>query len=196
MTASEYLSSQPLITRRLFALLLLIAVGTGVWEGFILPAGRLFLSQDVWRTTVVRDLGYNRGIVATEPQAREQLQVLRAASTWQRLFQDSPLGANEQLKAEVAQALNAAAAVTLHLTSLPAQDEGGLRKYGLRAVATLDAGQLKLFLDALRARSHYLRVEQLAVTAPPMQSPDSNPTLQLKADIFGYASTPGRRAAK
>jgi hypothetical protein len=196
MTASEYLSSQPLITRRLFAVLLLIAVGAAAWEGFILPVGRLVLSQDNWRSTAMRELGYDRGVVATERQAHDQLQALRAASTRGSLFQDSSLGPNEQLKAEVAQALNTTGAATVHLTSLPAEEEGGLRKYGLRIIATVDAGQLKRFLETLRARSHYLRVEQLALTAPLMQSPNDNPPLQLKADIFGYANAPARRATK
>jgi len=162
----------------------------------MLPVGRLVLSQDAWRTTAMRELGYNRGVVVTERQAHDQLQVLRAASTWRSLFQSSALDPSEQLKAEVAQALSATGAATVHLTSLPAEDEGGLRKYGLRIIATLDAGQLKHLLDALRARSHYLRVEQLALTAPLMQSPDGNPPLQLKADIFGYANAPAQRAAK
>jgi Type II secretion system (T2SS), protein M subtype b len=196
MTASEYLSSQPLVTRRIFAVLLLIAVCMSAWWGFMLPIGRLFTSQDLWRTTAIRELGYNRGVVATESDARNQLQVLRTPSTWQRFFQDGSLGPNEQLKAEIEQALNASGAGSVRLTSLPAQSDGVLRKYGLRVVATVDAGQLKRFLDALRARSHYLRVEQLALNAPLRQAANENPPLQLKADIFGYANTPASRAAR
>jgi hypothetical protein len=187
MTASEYLSSQPLITRRLFALLLLGVVGTLAWEGLILPLGQLMLSQDEWRSAAIRYLGYNRGLVATESQARQQLKVLRSASTWRGLFDSDSLGANEQLRAEVALALNVTGAAAMSLTSLPAESEGGLRRYALRVVANLDAGQLRHFLSALRARPHYLRIEQLALTAPLMQSPDDNPSLQFKADIFGYA---------
>jgi hypothetical protein len=194
MTASEYLSSQPLFTRRLFAVLLLIAVVVGAWQGLMLPVGRLVLSQDTWRTTATQKLSYNRGVVETGPQAHNELQVLRTAPIWRSLFQGGSLPPPEQLKTEVAQALNATGAATVRLTSLPAQDEGGLRKYGLRVVATLDAGQLRHFLDALRARPHYLRVEQLALTAPLMQSPNVNPPLQLRADIFGYTTGPARAA--
>ena len=194
MTVSEYLSSQPLFTRRLFALLLLTAVVVGAWQGVMLPVGRLVLSQDTWRTTAMQKLSYNRGVVETGPQAHNELQALRNASIWRRLFQGGTLAPTEQLKTEVAQVLNATGASTVRLTSLPAQDEGGLRKYGLRVVATLDAGQLRHFLDALRGRPHYLRVEQLALTAPLMQSPNVNPPLQLRADIFGYTTGPARAA--
>jgi len=187
MTASEYLSAQPVVTRRLFALLLLSVVAVVGWQAIALPVGQLILSQESWRENAVRQLAYTRGIVATESQAREQLQKLHATSTWHRLFQDSSVGSGDQLKAEVAQALNAAGATTLHLTSLPAENEGSLRKFGLRVVATLDAGQLRRFMESLRARSHYLRVDQLSLTSPLVQSPNINSPLQLKADIFGYS---------
>jgi hypothetical protein len=187
MSASEFLSTQPVFTRRLFAFLLLIVVVAVVWQAIVLPVGQLILSQDAWRSGAVRQLGYDRGIVATEAQAREQLQQLQAAPRWRSLFQDSPVGPNDQLKTDVAQALSATGAATLHLTSLPAENVGGLCKYGLRVVATLDAGQLKNFLVALRTRAHYLRVEQISLTAPIMQTPNTNPPLQLKVDIFGYA---------
>jgi hypothetical protein len=206
MNASEFLSTQPVFTRRLFALLLLIVVVAVVCQAIVLPVGQLILSQDAWRSGAVRQLGYDRGIVATGPRAREQLQQLQSAPSWRSLFQDNPVGPNDQLKTEVAQALSATGAATLHLTSLPAENAGGLRKYGLRVVATLDAGQLKNFLVALRTRAHYLRVERLSLTAPIVQSPNSNPPLQLKVDIFGYAKagavnagsarTPARRASQ
>ena len=189
MTASEYLSSQPVVTRRLFALLLFIVVVAVGWQAVVFPMGQVLLSQNVWREGAVRRLGYSRGIVATESQAKDQLQKLHAAPIWHSLFQDGSAGASDQLKSEVAQALSTVGASALHLTTLPAENEGGLRKYGLRVVATLDAGQLKRFLDALRARAHYFRVEELSVTAPLMQSPNTNPALQLKADIFAYAVT-------
>jgi len=185
MTASEYLSSQPIVTRRLFALLLLLVIVVGAWQGFVVPAGQLIRSQDSWRTAATEKLGYSRGVVASEAQARNQLQAVRTTSAWRGFLTNSDLASNE-LKNELTQALTGAGATGVRIASLPAQNEGGLRKFGARIVATADADQLKQFLAALRARPRYLRVEQITVTAPLVQSPDGNPAVQLKADIFGY----------
>jgi hypothetical protein len=47
--------------------------------------------------------------------------------------------------------------------------------------------QLRGFLGQVNSLSRFVRIERLSITAPPMQSPQENPTLNVTFDVFGFA---------
>ena len=188
MRAVEYVIAQRATARRAFAVVLL-AIGVDLaWFGLVVPARTLALSQDAWREAARSDLARSRGAAAIESEVRERLRGLATAPIWQRLYDNKQANdADVALGQDVTRLANAAG-LTLHsLTSVPAANEGLLRKHGVRLAASLSIDQLRQLIAALRAHPRYIRVERLSVAAPQVQPPDRNPVLEIKVDLCGYS---------
>mgnify|MGYP003781749401 CR=1 FL=1 len=160
--------------------------------GIIWPAWHIYQSQIEWRGQATQLLAQRRGIAAIETAVRTQLEALPNHPSWQKLFHTTGEGtAVIALQTEVNSALNGARVRPQSFAPLEVMQAGPLRKVGLRIVAPMTIDQLGDVLIRVEALTHWVRIEQLSVNAPPVQSAQENPTLIVTMDAVGYAIDAG-----
>jgi hypothetical protein len=190
MTVAERLSALPPARRQMIALAILSGALAIAWYVGLKPLHRLLTSQTVWREEVRQDLAEERGKAAIESQVSGQLQSLKGAPLWRSFYAGST---EEQANAEIQEdlrALSAASGVSaVALTPLPTKEYSEYIAHGAHLNAAMTAEQLKRFSVALRAASHFLRVERFAASAPQTQLRDQNAQLNVAMDIYGYSRT-------
>jgi Tfp pilus assembly protein PilO len=193
MTLAEKIASRPLRLRRLLALLATLALVAMIWNLLLLPIAWVAASQERWRLEVSTHLARDKGHAALEADIRAQLAALPAASAWNHFYKIAPgEDAQARLQRDVTSLCAAAGAVVQAVVPLPAADEHGLVRTGIRITTTVTADQLKALVGLIRDHPQYLRVEQLSVSAPQIQTAQQNPSLLVTLEVFGYSYPAGR----
>jgi hypothetical protein len=151
-----------------------------IWHGY--------QEQNEWRATAAHALARQRGLAAIEAAVRARLDALPKLQIWQRLYRANAQGAAVMtLQSDVNSALAASNARPQTFAPIAITETGPLRKVGLRIVASMTIDQLRAFLMQTERLAHFVRIEQLVVSAPPNQTPQTNPPLVVTMDIFGFA---------
>lgn len=188
MRIVAHLNRLPPRVQRILALLVGPAALVLVWAGVIWPIWHAYQAQVQWRATAVQSLAQRRGLAEIETVVRAQLDALPRFQSRQKLYRTAgDASAITALQSEINAALNSVQARPQTLAPLEATQVGPLRKIGLRIVAPMTIDQLKEVLLRIGELTHFMRVEQLIVNAPPAQSPQENPTLVVTMDVVGYA---------
>jgi hypothetical protein len=188
MTLTQRLDRQPLAVRRGAALSLLIAVVLTGWFLIFEPLRFVVTSQQEWRAEVRQTIGRSRGLAAMTFDLQKAVDELASLPAWTRFYRVARgTDGGALIHRDVASLCSDVGATILSLTPLPSRKEGELDKIGVRFSATMTADQLKAFIVRLRAFPQYLRTEEMSISAPQMQSPETNPTLTVTLELFGYA---------
>jgi hypothetical protein len=188
MTLAERIDGQPMIVRRVFALLSVLLAVALILYGVIDPIRYVVRSQESWRTAVRAQLARDRGIASIGPKVREELLSLSTAPIWNRFYAaEGKADATQFIQRDVLSLCTAVRATIQSATPLPAVDAIGLRSGGVRIVASMSVDQMKEFFEKVRAHPQYLRVQRLSVSAPQSQSQNMNPVLSVTMDIAGYS---------
>jgi len=190
MTLTDRISSRSLRVRNAVALLMIPAMALLVWSLVILPLSWVATSQEHWRAEVRAELAEAKGRALTLDAVRKRLANLPSESVWQRFYPaENGADGGAALQRDVTTLSMGAGLATRSITLLPSQPQGRLMTYTARLAASGTAEQLQAFATSLRGHPRYLRVEQLKVTAPQVQSSDENPVLSITLDISGFART-------
>lgn len=184
MSIAEQLSKLPPRAQRAIAVLLIPATLMLTHVLVVWPIWHMYQSQVQWREDAARLLAQRRGMSEIAAVVRERLDTLPQLQIWQRLFRTTAVVA---LQAEVNSALTGARARPQSFEPLETKPLGPLQKIGVRIVAPMTIDQLRDVLVRIEGLSHLVRIEQLLINAPPLQSPDQNPTLVVTMDVVGYA---------
>jgi len=188
MRIAERLNKLPTQVQRAVAVLLLPAALVLIIAGVIWPMWQVSQSQAQWRDDATQLLAQRRGLGDIEAAVRHQLEALPNLQSWQRLFRTTAgTSAVIAVQTEISTALSDAGARPQSFVPLEIAQLGPLRKVGLRIVAPMTIDQLRVVLVRIEGLTVLLRIEQLLVNAPPVQSADQNPTLVVTMDVVGYA---------
>jgi hypothetical protein len=186
---ADHISELPPRLQRALALLFIPAVFCIVWAGLIWPVSRVCHAQGTWRATAATLLARQRGLAEIEPTVREQLDALPRLTSWQRLYPAGEQGsAVLVLQSDISAALSAAQVRPQSFVPIEPSQSGGLRKVGLRVAAPMTIDQLRAFLGQAVLLPHFVRIEQLLVSSPSVQSAQENPILTVTLDIFGFVA--------
>jgi hypothetical protein len=181
------LNKLPLRLQRILALRVVPAALLAIWTGVLWPIWHAYEAQVHWRATAARTLARQRGLAGIEKAVHAQLDALSRLKSWQRLYRASPDGsAIVALQTDISEALTASHARAQNFAPIGTTQSGSLRKVGLRVVASMTIDQLREFLRQAGELTHFVRIEQLVINAPPVQSPQENPPFTVTLDIFGF----------
>ena len=122
------------------------------------------------------------------PTLRSRLKALPDAPIWQRFYPDgASANAGTAFREDIARYASVAGVTVESIAPLPATEQFGLRRLGMRMSAVMTIEQLTHFLTQLRTSPRYLRVDTLRVVAPQVQMKNGNERLLAQLQIFGYA---------
>ena len=188
MTLADRLSQWPAARQRALALLLLAAGVALLWVVIAGPARWLLVSQTEWRARVREDLATSRGNVALAPQLQKQLLEVRGAAVWQAFYATRDgRDAATQMQRDLTTLAAAAGVGPPTFASLSDRDQPEYLGRGVRLSASMTAAQLRAFSAALRASTHFLRVEHFSASAPQVQAKNENPPLAVTMEVYGYS---------
>jgi hypothetical protein len=188
MTLMARIGARPPVQRRILAIGLLVATVGLVWGGVLAPLTWVVDSQDEWRDDVRHDLARAMGEASTEPELRRQVAAIPAEPIWAKFYEtQNGQDASQLVQRDVLRAGAGSGVKIEGIVPLPKVEEVGLVGFGIRFTTTLSAGQLKQFIDALRANVGYLRVERLTITAPQVQRADENALLTVTMEVYGFS---------
>jgi hypothetical protein len=194
MTLADRIVAQPAPTRRALALLLAATMAAASIAA-VHAIFSIVSSQESWRSTARKALAQDRGIAANDSQVRGALDSLSSAPTLKRFYAPSADTDGAQLVQRDVVSLGTLVGAGIQSTAaLPTVEDVQLRVHGVRLVASMSIDQLKDFIARIRAHANYLRVQELNISAPQVQTPDVNPPLTVTVTILGY-SRPQPRAS-
>lgn len=177
--------------RRLIAVGLLALALAIVVRGIAVPVAALLTGQRAGIAQQEAVLERYRRAAARRSAVERQLamlsQDLRAADVFLAPGMDSVVAA--QLQNQVKAVIERSGAVMQTAQVLPAQDEGGFRRIGLRVRLTAGVNALNRTLHALEAGKPYLFLDNVDIGAQQIRKRGENDTDTLFSalfDVFGY----------
>jgi len=188
MTLADRIMQRSAVVRRSLAILLLLAAAILGWQSLILPVRALLTSQQRWRVQVRSALAIARGRAAEVPALQGSLKALPEAPIWRRFYPDGDsANAATILREDITHCAAVAGVTVRSIAPLPATEQRGLRRLGVKISAAMTIGQLTDFLTKLRESPRYLRVDAMSVVAPQIQMNSGNHRLLVRLQIWGYA---------
>lgn len=180
------------LARRLIAVGLLVLVVAAALRLVVLPIAAAILDQ---RAEIAEQrilLERYRRIAARAPVVEAQLaalgEELRAAEAFLAPGPDSVVAA--ELQNRVKRVIEASGAVMQSAQVLPAQDEGGFRRIGLRVRLSAGIGALTRTIHALEAGTPYLFLDNVDIGAQQIRKRgerDAETVFSALFDVFGYS---------
>lgn len=187
MSVADRLSQWPAWWQRVLALLILLAGITLFWVAMARPVRWVMGSQSEWRSDARVELAIARGMMAREPKLRQQLADVRGSPVWQAFYVASdPHQATTLIERDLTTLAAAAGTGPLTFTPLSDRDQPESLGRGVRLTGSMTAAQLRTFAAALRTSTHFLRVERLIASTPQRQERDSNPSIAVTMEVYGY----------
>jgi len=187
MSAVTWLSGQSVLTRRLIAIAVLIAILVTAWIGIVVPLEAMAQGQRAWLSRTRYAIARDRGLIAAQASLREKLASIAHSPLPAKLY---PPGPKDTLlaavQADVGSLLRSAGASTQTITSLPLTSDRYFERAGVRATMSLTVDQLRRLLERLRENPRLIRLEDLIVDAPQTQTGGENPPLAITMSLFGY----------
>jgi Tfp pilus assembly protein PilO len=185
----------PRSSRRVLALMMLPILALLAWIAAVQPLLTIYESQQAWRAEARQLLAFSKRSVAALAQLQQQIAALRGSPLWSSLYRAEPgSGVAAALQSDVGALLAAAQANVQALAPVRSVEVGALRQIGIQVVASMRIDQLQQFMTAAAAHQRYLRIGQLTVTAPQIQSATENPLLSVEMEVHGF-EIPDKEAA-
>lgn len=187
MSVADGLSQWPAWRQRALALLILAVGATFFWLAIARPMHWILGSQSQWRSDAGEELAAARGKVAREPKLRQQLADVQSSPLWQAFYTASdPHQVTPLIERDLSTLAAAAGTGPLTFAPLSDRDQADYQGRGVRLTGSMTAAQLRVFAAALRASTHFLRVERLIASTPQKQERDSNPSIAVTMEVYGY----------
>lgn len=188
MILADRMIAMPSPARKAIALALVPLAVAVVWVCLVMPAHWITTSQSEWRMDASRELARARGRAQSLESLRQEAANFPQAHIWQRSYGLSGEGGANAVQRDVAALAASTSLTTQSIAPLPAEEEGPLTGFVVRASLRGTAGQMKAFLLQLKQHPRYLRARRIVVSAPQTQRSDENPDLEIALDIVGYAA--------
>ena len=187
MSIGDRLRALPERMQRWLALLLVPAIVIALLAGVMWPLRQAYEAQLAWRANATQRLARLRGLSAIEPAVRAQLETVRAAPAWQRLYRsERASSAVAALQSDINTVLAAVGAYPQSFTPLESTQTGTLQRIALQISVPLTVAQLRDVLQRAASLPHLVRIEELLITAPLTQSATENALLQVTMDVAAY----------
>jgi len=153
-------------------------------------------AQQDWRSHASRMLAQTKSAAQVQVHLDQQLLVVNTSALWPKLYGSSTSGGSAALlQSDVSNLLGSAQVSVQSLAPIPSTPMAEFTQIGVRLTASMRIDQLKSFLAAATIHTHYLRVGQLTVVSPQMQTAADNPPLAVTMDVYGYELAANRGPA-
>jgi hypothetical protein len=177
------------IQRRSIAIGLLGVALVLLWFGLIEPVANYFRHSADQRGADLNSLSRDRALVAQDGSTETTLTALKGSPRWARFYETQKADkAVLQMQADLREVFKAPNNPT-SMTAVPVVVEGPLTRIATKITLSLTIDQLTESLARLHSHAQLLRIEALMIQAPDYQAPDTNPTLNIQAEIVGFMAT-------
>lgn len=174
--------------RRLMALFVVPALLFLAGLAALLPIQHAWQDQQNWRQETQQLLLEASTAPVLKMALKQQIEAVRASQLRSKFYPSGgAMGAGALLQGDVDALITAVQASSRTLAPIPVAEDSSLLRHGVRVTASLRIDQLQDLFNRLAQHGRLLRVEQLTVVAPQMQTPDENPPLAISMDVYGYA---------
>jgi Type II secretion system (T2SS), protein M subtype b len=177
------------IQRRGIAIGLLGVALVLLWLGLIDPVANYFRHSADQRGADLNSLSRDRALVAQDRSTETTLTALKGSPRWARFYETQKADkAVLQMQSDLREVFKAPNNPT-SMTAVPVVVEGPLTRIATKITLSLTIDQLTESLARLHSHAQLLRIEALMIQAPDYQAADTNPTLNIQAEIVGFMVT-------
>jgi hypothetical protein len=177
------------VQQRCVALALLGIAVALLWLGLFDPIASYFRHSSDQRVAALNALSRDRALVSQDSRTDKMLTALRASPRWARFYEtQKPDKAVLQMQSDLREVFKVPNNPT-SMTAVPVSVEGPLTRIATKITLSLTIDQLTESLSRLNSHAQLLRIESLTIQAPDYQTPDTNPTLSIQAEIAGFMIT-------
>jgi hypothetical protein len=175
--------------RRFLAVGILAAVVLLAWGAMVDPLFRYLQASADDRETDLRALSRDQALIKTDSEVSKALAELAQSPRWTRLYASQKADkATLQMETDLRELISTPNNPT-SMVAEPAIAKGPLTRIAVKVTLTMPIDQLAGTLERLQTYSKLLQIESMTVQGPDYQSPNSNPTLGIQAEIVGYMLT-------
>lgn len=196
MTLADRCAALPTTARRLLALFVIPLILVALCVALLVPARQAWLAQQEWRQETRELLSAAAAAPELQTALERQIESVRRSHLREKFYPtDGVLGAAAMLQADVDLLMSSLQVPSRTIAPIPSTETESLVRHGVRLSASLRINQLQDLLNRISQHPRLIRVDQLTVVAPQMQSPEDNPPLAVSMDIYAYALTPDPASA-
>jgi hypothetical protein len=178
------------IQQRCIAIALLGVALVLLWLGLIDPVANYFRHNADQRGADLNSLSRDRALVSQDSSIETTLAALKGSPRWARFYETQKADkALLQMQTDLREVFKAPNNPT-SMTAVPVVVEGSLTRIATKITLSLTIDQLTESLARMNAHAQLLRIEALTIQAPDYQAADTNPTLNIQAEIVGFMVTP------
>jgi Type II secretion system (T2SS), protein M subtype b len=168
---------------RVFAFAILGLLLLLLWLAVIQPIWNSIDTGLENRGIELRALKRNRALLLEQSAVQAAVAGVERSPRWRNFYQtQTPEAATAQLETDLRSLFRDSNNPT-SITAEPAISRGTLTRICVRVTLSVRVDQLADALDRLQKHEKQLRVETLIIQAPESQSPQTNPTLSVQAEI-------------
>jgi Tfp pilus assembly protein PilO len=187
---AHVLEKLPRLARVVVALLLPLVAVALVWVS-VHAVRSAANSQSHWQHSVRRDLAIGGAAARLIPEISGVLSELPKMPVWQRLYKGESSAMNQAaLLADVSQSLSRSGINTPTISVTPTTEMQSLAVWECQVVFEANAEQLHAFAGQLRALPRYVRVSEIVIGAPQLQTTQSNAVFAVTLRAQGYGQRP------
>jgi Type II secretion system (T2SS), protein M subtype b len=169
--------------RRIVAFAIFGAVSLTLWFAVFQPIWDSIDTDLENRGIALRALKRNRALLLERSAVQAAAASVERSPRWRNFYQNqTPEAATVQLQTDLRSLFKESNNPT-SITAEPAIARGPLTRISVRVTLSVRVDQLADALDRLQKHERQLRVETLIIQAPESQSPQTNPTLSVQAEI-------------
>ena len=177
------------IQQRCIAIALLIVALVLLWLGLIDPVANYFRHSADQRAADLNSLSRDRALVSQDSSIETTLTSLKSSPRWARFYETQKADkALLQMQSDLREVFKAPNNPT-SMTAVPVVVEGPLTRIATKITLSLTIDQLTESLTRLHSHAQLLRIESFTIQAPDYQAADTNPTLNIQAEIVGFMVT-------
>ncbi len=173
------------------AALALLGMALGLlWTGLINPITEYFRHSTFQRRADLDTLSRDRALLSQDAATQATLSALGTSPRWARFYETQKADkAVAQMQSDLREVFMAPNNPT-SMTVLTTATQGPLTRLGMKVILSLTIDQLTDSLGRLRSHARLLQIENITIQAPDYQAADTNPTLSIQAEIFGFMVLP------
>jgi hypothetical protein len=177
------------IQQRCIALALFGVALMLLWVGLLDPIVGYIRHSAEQRRADLNSLSRDRALVSQDGSTQTALTAMGSSPRRARFYETQKADkAVLQMQSDLREVFKAPNNPT-SMTAVPVAVEGALTRIATRVTLSLTIDQLTESLARLHSHAQLLRIESLTIQAPDYQTPDSNPTLSIQAEIVGFMVT-------
>jgi len=179
----------PASLQRMAAIGLLALVIASVWLLCVQPLMHYLNDQTTQRGIDLRALARDRALILQKEAVSAATRSVDESSRWNQFYSGAdPAAAALQLQTDLRTLFQGTANPT-SVRIEPPVIKGRVTRIALQLTLAMKIDELANALDRLQKHSRQLHLESLRVQAPDGQTPGSNPTLNIQAEVVGWMAT-------